>query len=90
MHSMPQIHGLDFDRQRIIGNYIVFFYCKALGLVVEIDGITHEGRNEADDIREKWLVSHGCRVIRFTSTAVKQNMDQVLKDLEEYILQHCS
>ena len=26
---------IDFDRQRIIGNYIVDFYVKALGLIVE-------------------------------------------------------
>lgn len=31
-------HNLDFDRQRIIGNYIVDFYVKSLGLVIEIDG----------------------------------------------------
>ncbi len=33
--------NIDFDRQRIIGNYIVDFYVKALGLVVEIDGEIH-------------------------------------------------
>jgi len=33
-----KFHGIDFDRQRIIGNYIVDFYVKNLGLVVEIDG----------------------------------------------------
>lgn len=27
-----QFHNIDFDRQRIIGNYIVDFYIKALGL----------------------------------------------------------
>lgn len=35
-------HAIDFDRQRIIGNYIVDFYVKALGLVVEIDGVSHD------------------------------------------------
>jgi len=25
-----QFYGLDFDRQKVIGNYIVDFYCKAL------------------------------------------------------------
>ena len=34
-------HQIDFDRQRIIGNYIVDFYVKTLGLVVEIDGESH-------------------------------------------------
>ncbi|REC70096.1 endonuclease domain-containing protein, partial [Chryseobacterium rhizosphaerae] len=35
-------HNIDFDRQRIIGNYIVDFYVKALGLVIEIDGSSHD------------------------------------------------
>ena len=34
-------HGLDFDRQKVIGNYIVDFYVKRLGLVIEIDGGSH-------------------------------------------------
>ncbi len=33
-----RFHQLDFDRQRIIGNYIVDFYIKQLGLVIAIDG----------------------------------------------------
>jgi very-short-patch-repair endonuclease len=35
-------HEIDFDRQRIIGNYIVDFYVKKLGLVIEIDGWSHD------------------------------------------------
>lgn len=34
-------HRLDFDRQKVIGNYIVDFFVKRLGLVVEIDGGSH-------------------------------------------------
>jgi very-short-patch-repair endonuclease len=33
-----KFHQLDFDRQRIIGTYIIDFYIKKLGLVIEIDG----------------------------------------------------
>lgn len=29
--------NLDFDRQKVIGNYIVDFYCDDLRLVIEID-----------------------------------------------------
>lgn len=86
--NKSQFHGLDFDRQKIIGNYIVDFYCKALGLIVEIDGITHEGREEQDNIRENWLVAQGSLVIRFSSTAVKENMGQVLEELERFILEN--
>ena len=84
--NKSQFHNLDFDRQKIIGNYIADFYCKALGLIVEIDGSTHEGRELEDDQREIWLKIQGCKVIRFTSTAVKENMGEVLRELEEFVL----
>jgi very-short-patch-repair endonuclease len=37
---------IDFDRQRIIGSFIVDFYVKSLGLIIEIDGSSHEGKEE--------------------------------------------
>jgi hypothetical protein len=40
--NKKKFHKLDFDRQRIIGNYIVDFYNKKLGLVIEIDGDSHD------------------------------------------------
>ena len=58
-----QFHKIDFDRQRIIGNYIVDFYIKALGLVVEIDGLSHEGKVEYDYSRQLFLESFGIQVL---------------------------
>ncbi len=48
-------HGIDFDRQRIIGNFIVDFYVKTLGLVVEIDGSSHELKEVEDEVRQGYL-----------------------------------
>ena len=48
---------IDFDRQRIIGNYIVDFYVKTLGLVIEIDGSSHNDKEEYDQKREDYLIS---------------------------------
>lgn len=48
---------IDFDRQRIIGNYIVDFYVKTLGLVIEIDGSSHENKEEYDQKREEKSIS---------------------------------
>jgi very-short-patch-repair endonuclease len=83
-----QFHGLDFDRQRIIGNYIVDFYVKSLGLVIEIDGDSHEGREEQDNERENWLQQQGCRVIRFPARMVTNAMPHILEHIESFILEH--
>lgn len=80
-------HGIDFDRQRIIGNYIVDFYVKTLGLVVEIDGSTHDLKQEYDSIRQIYLESLGLIVIRFTDFDVKNNLSVVMKELEDFIVQ---
>ena len=85
-----QFHGLDFDRQRIIGNFIVDFYIKSLGLVIEIDGDSHDGQESKDEIREKWLQEQGCRIIRFPVYMVSEAMPHVLEQLEKFIIEHYS
>ena len=79
-----QFKGLDFDRQKIIGNYIVDFYCASLGAVVEIDGASHIARGEYDRKRDVFLESLGLTVIRIDDREVKQNLFGVMKFLETH------
>ena len=83
-------HNIDFDRQRIIGNYIVDFYVKTLSLVVEIDGSSHDFRQDYDLERTKFLEDQGLKVFRITDFDVKQNLSLVMKDLENFIIKHFS
>jgi very-short-patch-repair endonuclease len=75
--------GYRFRRQHGIGNYIVDFYCPKLKLVIEIDGVTHldESVYDNDVVRQKYLESLGLKVIRFTSTEILLNIQEVLKTL---------
>ena len=79
-------HGIDFDRQRIIGNYIVDFYVKDLGLVVEIDGWIHDYTAEYDKKRQVDLELYGLHVFRVSNHDILYNMMVVLKDLEDFII----
>ncbi|MGQ4006258.1 DUF559 domain-containing protein [Francisellaceae bacterium CB300] len=54
-----QFLKLDFDRQKIIGNYIVDFYCPNLGVVIEIDGSSHDNKEGYDRIRDEYLKGLG-------------------------------
>ncbi len=83
-------HKIDFDRQRIIGNFIVDFYVKKLGLVVEIDGSSHDEKQEYDAKRQKYLEELGLRVYRITDFDVKNNLDIVMLELENYIVREYS
>ncbi|MFN0256023.1 endonuclease domain-containing protein [Pedobacter ureilyticus] len=83
-----QFHGLDFDRQRVIGNYIVDFYVRQLSLVIEIDGASHDFDGDYDERREQYLISLGLKVYRITVVDVLKNMDFVLIGLENYIIEN--
>ena len=79
-------HGLDFDRQKVIGNYIVDFFVKKLGLVVEIDGGSHNDKEEYDTRRDKYLEDLGLKVFHTTDYDVLQHVNIVLEDLRKYIV----
>jgi very-short-patch-repair endonuclease len=51
-----QIKTFQFYRQRIIGNYIVDFYCPKGKLIIEVDGGQHysEEGNRKDKAREDY------------------------------------
>ena len=81
-------HGLDFDRQKVIGNYIVDFYVKRLGLVVEIDGGSHNEKMDYDARRDDFLEGLGLKVFRTTDYDVLQHVDIVLEDLRKFIVEN--
>ncbi len=83
-------HQIDFDRQRIIGNYIVDFYVKTLGLIVEISGATSQHAVEEDAIRIAWFENLGLKVIVVSDLDIKQNPATVKQDLERFIITHYS
>ena len=80
-----QFKGLDFDRQKIIGNYIVDFYCASLGVVIEIDGYSHENKVDYDSIREDYLKSLGLTVIHILDSDVKKNIEEVMMMLKNHV-----
>lgn len=72
---------LDFDRQKIIGNYIVDFYCGNCQVVIEIDGSSHDDKQEYDAQRDAFLESLGLTVIHITAKDVLQNLSGVMGEL---------
>ena len=76
-----QFNNLDFDRQKIIGNYIVDFFCALKGVVIEIDGESHDEKAEYDAKRDEFLEGLGLTVIRLLDIDVKRDLDSVMKYL---------
>ena len=74
------IGGWDIDRQIIIGNFIVDFFIAELGLVVEIDGSSHDDKKEYDQERDNFLKGLGLDVIRYRDSDIMNNIGYVHKD----------
>jgi hypothetical protein len=55
------------------------------GVVIEIDGESHEGRFSYDMQRQQFLESMGLTVIRFNDADVKVDMNNVLMAIEGWI-----
>jgi very-short-patch-repair endonuclease len=79
-----QFKGFDFDRQKIIGNYIVDFYCAEKQAVIEVDGSSHDDKAEYDAQRDAFLMSLGLYVIHILDGDVKQNMAGVMDFLSRH------
>ncbi len=79
-----KLNGLDFDRQKIIGHYIVDFYCAEKAVVIEIDGSSHHGKQMQDAQRDKFLNQLDLIVIRLLVKDVLQNMEGVISYLKNH------
>ncbi len=77
--------GYRFMRQKPIDNFIVDFCCSKLRLIIEIDGVSHEERFEADKSRQEKLERMGFAFLRFYDLDVKKNIDGVLERIECWI-----
>ncbi len=79
-----QLNGWDFDRQRVIGNYIVDFYCPQLNVVIEIDGCSHANKQDYDRMRDKYLHSLGLHVLHIYDEDVKHDINGVIQMVFEF------
>ena len=81
-----------FVRQKIIGNYIVDFYCAKASLVIELDGSQHyEDRGiEYDTQRTKYLEQCGLTVVRIPNNEINSNFNGVCDYLDDLILKSLS
>lgn len=79
-----QFRGYDFDRQKIIGSYIVDFYCTNCNVVIEIDGSSHDNKQEYDKQRDIYLQSLGLVVIHIRDEEVRGNLERVMDWLREH------
>ena len=77
--------GVEFHRQVPMLNYIVDFYSHEIMLAIEIDGNSHDHKQQYDNKRQYELEQYGVAFLRITDKDIKQQMFSVLLVLRDKI-----
>ena len=89
-YDFLRTYPVRFQRQKVMGKYILDFYCPEIRLCIELDGephFTQEGR-EHDDQRTEYLMRlHGIRVLRFENQDVFKYSEGVLNEIRNAIME---
>lgn len=94
-YDFLRTYPVRFLRQRVIGNYIVDFYCAQAKLVIELDGSQHyeADATQKDAERTAFLEQYGLRVLRFANNEVNENFSGVCEYIDLAVKQtagqHC-
>ncbi|RJP73199.1 MAG: DUF559 domain-containing protein [Ignavibacteriales bacterium] len=84
-----QVADTRFLRQYSIDKFVIDFYCPELHLAIEIDGPTHfesEDKIEYDKARQIYIEKFNIKILRYTDDKVKNNFEEVLKEILEEVL----
>ena len=75
------------NRQKVVGKYILDFYCAEAKIAIELDGSQHyeeqAKKNDAD--RDQFLSEQGLTVLRYTNLEVNSNFDGVCLDILNHL-----
>ncbi|KQS54063.1 hypothetical protein ASG17_14055 [Brevundimonas sp. Leaf363] len=71
--------GFHVRRQHPFHGYFLDFVCMSRGLVIEVDGASHEHRAEWDQQRDAALARHGLRTIRIPAIDVRDHLTEVME-----------
>ena len=83
LKNLPQtVH-----RQKVIGSYVVDFYCASAKLVIELDGSQHfeQVGQKKDAQRDAFLQGQGLTVLRYSNLDVNKNFEGVCLDILKHI-----
>ena len=80
-----------FHRQKILGHFIVDFYCASAKLVIELDGSQHFSDKglQDDKSRDEHLNHLGLTVKRYSNADINEKFESVCRDIYNFIFGDC-
>jgi very-short-patch-repair endonuclease len=80
------LENYHFYRQHILLNrFIVDFCCPKAKLIIEVDGSSHIGKEEYDEMRDKLLEEAGFRVLHYSHQDVMKNLQGVVDGIRDVL-----
>ncbi len=82
-------YPIRFLRQKVLGPYIVDFYCAKAKLAVELDGSQHETESgrELDAQRSAFLQQYGVMVLRISNIKITRDFKDACALIDETVTQ---
>ena len=79
--------SVNFNRQKVIGCYIVDFYCASANLIIELDGSQHYEPLgiQNDKARDEYFKNLGLTVLRYSNYDIDNNFRGVCEDVLRHI-----
>lgn len=86
-YSFLREYPIAFANQKVIGPYIVDFYCKKVRLSIELDGSQHyePAHKYYDDIRTIYLDMLGIKELRFPNNYIWDNFNGVCEAIHHEV-----
>jgi len=75
-----KLYNVKFKKETEIGKYILNFYSPEIKFGIDIDNEKHTKKYEKK--RDEYLYSIGVTSLRFTSSDIKSNLEEILKKIE--------
>lgn len=86
-YDFLRTYNVKFLRQKILGKYIVDFYCAKAKLVIELDGSQHyeDDAIKYDNERTAYLENFGVKVLRITNLDINRNFEGVCQYIDAQV-----
>jgi very-short-patch-repair endonuclease len=79
-----QLGRFHFRRQQIIDGFLTDFYCHAVGVVLELDGLIHLRQAGYDRERDRVIAAHDLLVVRVPNDEILFHLDRLLQRIESF------
>lgn len=83
--SFLREYPVSFVAQKVIGNYIVDFYCRKARLSIELDGDSHTLQVDYDQTRTTFLEMLEIKELRFTNNDIYENLEGVCEAIDKEV-----